>query len=235
MHFQWFVSVLCRSIFRDDLLTFGSRIDLICKREQRSVPSFVERCVAYVEQRGLDVDGIYRLSGNQAHIQKLRCQIEQYDNYDLDGWDVHVVTGALKLFFRELKEPLVPIAIGNSFRDAASNPDQGGVNSRRKRFKELLLTMQKESPSNLATLKAMLVHLRHVVEHASQNRMQLSNLAIIFGPSMFGSAATAPGANSLSSAASGAQADAKDVSIMIWQAEIVQIFLEEFTTLFGPS
>lgn len=30
-------------------------------------------------------------------------------------WDIHVITGALKLFFRELQEPLFPYSHFNSF------------------------------------------------------------------------------------------------------------------------
>lgn len=81
---------------------------------------------------GLQVDGIYRVSGNLATIQKLRLLVDQggwscrrppprtsadvsllspEEQLDLDHsqWeDIHVVTGALKMFFRELPEPLVP-------------------------------------------------------------------------------------------------------------------------------
>lgn len=35
-------------------------------------------------------------------------------------WDIHTLTGALKLFFRELKEPLFPFKSVNKFLDAAS-------------------------------------------------------------------------------------------------------------------
>ena len=42
-------------------------------------------------------------------VQRLRLQIDQGNLGVLDTVDdVHVLTGALKLFFRELQEPLVP-------------------------------------------------------------------------------------------------------------------------------
>ena len=42
-------------------------------------------------------------------VQRLRLQIDQGNLAVLDTVDdVHVLTGALKLFFRELQEPLVP-------------------------------------------------------------------------------------------------------------------------------
>lgn len=98
---------------------------------------------------GLDIDGLYRISGNLATIQKLRYKVDhgevlpqsllwglkaQVDadclphptadeRLDLDDgrWDdVHVITGALKLFFRELPEPLFPFSHFHQFIAAIS-------------------------------------------------------------------------------------------------------------------
>ncbi|XP_048450345.1 rho GTPase-activating protein 9-like [Rhincodon typus] len=89
---------------------------------------------------GLDVDGIYRVSGNLAIIQKLRFAVDHERAVTTDGrylfpeetfrgklnldepeWeDIHVVTGALKMFFRELPEPLVPYEAFEDFVSAVS-------------------------------------------------------------------------------------------------------------------
>uniref|UniRef100_A0A673FSW8 Rho GTPase activating protein 9 n=1 Tax=Sinocyclocheilus rhinocerous TaxID=307959 RepID=A0A673FSW8_9TELE len=101
---------------------FGCGLELLCEREKSTVPKFVRKCTDAVERRGLETDGIYRVSGNLAVIQKLRFAVNHASNthacsrlpaerLDLDDpqWeDIHVITGALKLFFRELPEPLVP-------------------------------------------------------------------------------------------------------------------------------
>ena len=39
-------------------------------------------------------------------------------NLDSPEWEIHVLTGALKLFFRELKEPLIPFSSFDSFMAA---------------------------------------------------------------------------------------------------------------------
>ena len=79
--------------------------------------------IEHVEQYGLDVDGIYRVSGNLAVIQKLRFVVKHDEKLDLKDskWeDIHVITGALKMFFRELPEPLFTFNHFNDFVNAIS-------------------------------------------------------------------------------------------------------------------
>ena len=91
----------------------------ICQHDRANVPRFITEITKIIEERGLQVDGIYRVSGNLSSIQKIRCQVDQ-DRYDV-LWkedDIHVLTGALKLFFRELSEPIFPISLNKEFMSA---------------------------------------------------------------------------------------------------------------------
>ncbi|XP_031651932.1 rho GTPase-activating protein 15 isoform X3 [Oncorhynchus kisutch] len=56
---------------------FGCHLLALCEREGTTVPKFVRQCVEAVEKRGLEADGIYRVSGNLATIQKLRFLVDQ--------------------------------------------------------------------------------------------------------------------------------------------------------------
>ncbi|KTG00728.1 hypothetical protein cypCar_00019538, partial [Cyprinus carpio] len=55
---------------------FGCHLDTLCHRENTNVPKFMEKCIRSVEKRGLKVDGLYRVSGNLAVIQKLRYKAD---------------------------------------------------------------------------------------------------------------------------------------------------------------
>ncbi|XP_026502061.1 rho GTPase-activating protein 15-like, partial [Terrapene carolina triunguis] len=92
--------------------------------------------------------------------------------------DVHVVTGALKLFFRELPEPLVPFALFDAFVAAVKLPAYG------ERVQRLAELVQSLPPPNYATLRYILAHLRKVMEHADANRMTRQNIGIVFGPTL---------------------------------------------------
>ena len=56
---------------------FGSSLVEICAREETAVPRFVRVCTEAIERRGLDQDGLYRISGNLSQIQKIRCQVRK--------------------------------------------------------------------------------------------------------------------------------------------------------------
>ncbi|GBL85098.1 Rho GTPase-activating protein 15 [Araneus ventricosus] len=127
----------------------------------------------------LTADGLYRASGNLSQVQKIRMHVNQDDYSCLkEEEDVHVLTGALKMFFREMKEPLFPFNMFEKFMNAIALPD---AISKLEALKKLV---QKMPEPNYETLKVLLKHLLRVTEYHKQNRMQVQNLAIVFGPTL---------------------------------------------------
>ena len=51
---------------------FGVSLEDLFKRDGSAVPMVVSQCLQAVDLFGLDMEGIYRLSGNAAHVAKLR-------------------------------------------------------------------------------------------------------------------------------------------------------------------
>lgn len=83
-----------------------------------SVPEFVTKTIKLIElPKNITSQGVYRASGNLATIQKIRCEIDRNNIKILDQFadEVDVLTGSLKLFFRELSEPLVDFKTYNEF------------------------------------------------------------------------------------------------------------------------
>ncbi|XP_061199199.1 rho GTPase-activating protein 27 [Neopsephotus bourkii] len=160
---------------------FGCSLQALCERERGTVPRFVLQCIQTVESRGLDIDGLYRVSGNLATIQKLRYKVEHDEHLDLDDgrWeDVHVVTGALKLFLRELPEPLVPFSHFEQFIAAIKMQDP---TRRGWCIRELVSSLP---PAHHDTMRALFHHLCRVIEYKEENRMSVQSIAIVFGPTL---------------------------------------------------
>ena len=159
---------------------FGSTLRELQAVDLSDVPSFVRKCVDCIEKGDLlKTDGVYRQSGNLSTIQKIRLQVDQGNLAILDSVeDVHVLTGSLKLFFRELKEPLIPWEIVGKLLLAANHQ------SKKQKVKQIKDCVAAMPSSHRATLAFLLRHLLKVTQFKEKNRMQIPNLAIVFGPTL---------------------------------------------------
>ncbi|XP_012726646.2 rho GTPase-activating protein 12b isoform X3 [Fundulus heteroclitus] len=193
---------------------FGCSLSSLCQRENTSVPNFVRMCIDHVENTGLSVDGLYRVSGNLAVIQKLRFAVNHDEKVELDDskWeDIHVTTGALKMFFRELPEPLFTYGSFSDFVNAIKCSDyKQRVNS----VKDLIKKLPKP---NHDTMQALFKHLRRVIEHGEANRMTTQSVAIVFGPTLLRP-----------------ETETGNIAVhMVYQNQIVELILLEYDSVFG--
>ncbi|ROL53938.1 Rho GTPase-activating protein 27 [Anabarilius grahami] len=190
---------------------FGCHLHNLCNQERTRVPSFVEKCIRAVEKRGLGIDGLYRVSGNLAVIQKLRFKAD-HEDLDLEegNWDIHVITGALKLFFRELQEPLFPYNLFNDFICGIKIPDYYS------KISHMRNVVRSLPAPNRDTMEALFSHLRKVIQHGDENRMTVQNVAIVFGPTLL-----KPEVES-----------ANIATYMVFQNQIVEFLLNEFESIF---
>eukprot|EP00118_Oscarella_pearsei_P028487 m.2259 g.2259 ORF g.2259 m.2259 type:complete len:739 (+) comp8524_c0_seq1:172-2388(+) len=193
---------------------FGAHLSHLVEREKGCIPKFVVLCIEAIERRGLHHVGLYRVSGNASQIQKLRFKVDREEPLDLNDrrkWeDINVLAGALKLFFRELPDPLLPSCQFPVFVKiiAMHDPAMKLAAARRE-----LVGMPK---ANKETLKYLMEHLERVVAKGSENKMQIQNLAIVFGPTLLRS--DDPG---------------NIAANMAYQNAIVDFLLKEYDELFG--
>ncbi|XP_026864309.2 rho GTPase-activating protein 12b isoform X2 [Electrophorus electricus] len=193
---------------------FGCSLTSLCARENTSVPDFVRMCIEHVEKSGLDIDGLYRVSGNLAVIQKLRFAVNHDEKVNLEDskWeDIHVTTGALKMFFRELPEPLFTYASFNDFVNAIKNSD---YKQRVQGIKDLIKQLPKP---NQETMQVLFKHLKKVIDHGEANRMTTQSVAIVFGPTLLRP-----------------ETETGNMAVhMVYQNQIVELILLEHESIFG--
>lgn len=192
---------------------FGANLANLCQRESGTVPKFVRLCIEHVEEHGLDVDGIYRVSGNLAVIQKLRFAVNHDEKLDLNDskWeDIHVITGALKMFFRELPEPLFTFNHFNDFVNAIKQEPRQRVAA----VKDLIRQLPKP---NQDTMQILFRHLKRVVENGEKNRMTYQSIAIVFGPTLLKP-----------------EKETGNIAVhTVYQNQIVELILLELSSIFG--
>ena len=108
---------------------FDVSLDDLLKRDGSAIPLVIYQCIQAVDLFGLEVEGIYRLSGSSTHISKLKrifdngkdddllhttsssleldSSLVDFRNPEAFYHDVNSVAGLLKQFFRELPDPLL--------------------------------------------------------------------------------------------------------------------------------
>jgi hypothetical protein len=97
----------------------------------------------------MDQDGIFRLSGNSKDVEQLKQEFNSGVDVKLAGRDCHVVTGVVKLFLRELPDPLCTFALYNNFLTIGKENPANRVNP-------LIALVQKLPEINRNTLKYLL-------------------------------------------------------------------------------
>ncbi|EFW18488.1 hypothetical protein D8B26_005261 [Coccidioides posadasii str. Silveira] len=196
---------------------FGVSLEDLFLRDGTAIPMIVYQCIQAVELFGLNVEGIYRLSGNTLHIQRMKALFDNdsskvdFTNPENFHHDVNSVAGLLKQFFRELPDPLFTNERYQDFINAARKDDDV---QRRDTLHALINSLP---DPNYATLRALILHLNHVQERASENRMNAGNIAISFGLTLMGSNA------------------GHNIADSGWQARVIETVLQNTFQIFDDD
>uniref|UniRef100_A0A8C2GAH6 ArfGAP with RhoGAP domain, ankyrin repeat and PH domain 1 n=1 Tax=Cyprinus carpio TaxID=7962 RepID=A0A8C2GAH6_CYPCA len=185
----------------------GSSGDTLSQQQltEADIPVIVERCIHFTTQYGLTSEGIYRKSGVNSKIAALleefrrnaRCVWLKEGEHQVDD-----VSNVLKRFFRDIEEGLFGL-------DAHSWLSATDESSRICQYRLLFSNLPRV---NQATLRALVNHLYCVQRFADLNQMNLHNLAIVFGPTLF-------------------QADGKDYSA----GRVIEDLIQHYVTIFDVN
>ncbi|KAK4705154.1 hypothetical protein P7C70_g1051, partial [Phenoliferia sp. Uapishka_3] len=158
---------------------FGVPLHVLVARENTTVPDFVEKALRIVEERGLTEVGIYRISGENRLILKTKEQLDRGDEPNsLLHFDVHNVSGLVKMFLRELPDPLIPFNFYDAFLHANS------IDNYDERLYALRDLIWKLPAPNFLLMRRLTEHLDRVSDNEDVNAMHAGNLAIIFAPTL---------------------------------------------------
>ncbi|XP_023500082.1 rho GTPase-activating protein 45 isoform X2 [Equus caballus] len=183
------------------LQLFGQDFSQAARSTSDGVPFIVKKCVCEIERRALRTKGIYRVNGVKTRVEKL-CQAFETGKelVELSQAPPHDISNVLKLYLRQLPEPLISFRFYHELMGLAKDslkaeaeakaasrgrPDvaesEAAAVAMAGRLRELLQDLPSE---NWATLRYLLGHLRRIVEVEQDNKMTPGNLGIVFGPTL---------------------------------------------------
>ncbi|KFV77652.1 Minor histocompatibility protein HA-1, partial [Struthio camelus australis] len=188
------------------LQLFGQDFTKASQGSSDGIPFIIKKCISEIEKRALKTKGIYRVNGVKTRVEKL-CQAFENGKelVELSQASPHDISNVLKLYLRQLPEPIMPFRMYNEFMGLAKESLQGSGEAKGKNGKGVpelvdkgaetdkvvvtlvlkLKELLKELPwENMATLQYLLQHLRRIVEVEQDNKMTSGNLGIVFGPTL---------------------------------------------------
>ncbi|TEB29117.1 GTPase activating protein [Coprinellus micaceus] len=175
--------------------TFAVDLAMQMTRDNAEVPPIVLKCSQAIEKYGINSQGVYRVSGMTSKVLNLKQRLDKdLGSVDLDApeWssDINTVCSVLKMWFRDLPDPLmtrhlhqgpIPFPAAPALLTAYVEVDN-------ERLKQIRLHERvNDLPDpNYSTLKYFFGHLHRITQNSEVNNMSITNLAIVFGPTLFG-------------------------------------------------
>ncbi|XP_048361834.1 rho GTPase-activating protein 22 [Sphaerodactylus townsendi] len=164
---------------------FGQHLEDTVQYEKKFgphlAPLLVEQCADFIRERGLSEEGLFRMPGQANLVKDLQKSFDRGEKPLLDrNTDVHTVASVLKLYLRELPEPVVPFARYEDFLSCG----QLLCKDRGEGTQELARQVRNLPQANYNLLKYTCKFLDEVQSHSSFNKMSVQNLATVFGPNI---------------------------------------------------
>lgn len=161
---------------------FGVDLKTLVTAHKCKIPFIVKKCVEEVEKHGMLQEGIYRISGFADEIEALKMALdkdgEKADMSALAHSNINVISGVLKMYLRLLPVPLITSDSYPAFMQSMTHKHVG----------EQILAMRdalKKMPvAHFNCLKYILEHLNRISSHHAINKMNESNLATVFAPTL---------------------------------------------------
>ncbi|XP_061641543.1 rac GTPase-activating protein 1-like isoform X1 [Phyllopteryx taeniolatus] len=151
------------------------------------IPALVIYCIKEIEKRGLHEVGLYRISGQERQVKVLKEKLIRGKTLPplnkVD--DINVITSVLKDFLRNLPEPILTFGLNKTFMEAAEIHDDGNS------LALLYHTISELPQPNRDTLACLMIHLQKVSKSVD-TKMDVTNLAKVFGPTLVGHAVPNP-------------------------------------------
>ncbi|KFV74985.1 Rho GTPase-activating protein 11A, partial [Struthio camelus australis] len=142
--------------------------------EYGSIPSFLVDACEYLEEH-IHTEGLFRKSGSLVRLKALKSKLDQGENC-LSAALPYDVAGLLKQFFRELPEPILPVHLQEGLFKAQQ------LGNEKKTATVLLSCLMADR--TIEALRYFFNFLRTVSLRSNENRMDSSNLAVIFAPNL---------------------------------------------------
>ncbi|KAJ2840832.1 hypothetical protein FBU31_000090 [Coemansia sp. 'formosensis'] len=178
-------------------LAFGVPLEGLMPRGSVTLPRPIRECIAYLRHHGIATEGLFRRSPPSTVLRAAKDAYNRDQPVDLELGGVHVAAVLLKLFFRELPDPIFSLSSYATIRalpasmtvDNNNNADVAKqMDSVRARYVEEVVLASSLTNECRLLLCFTCALLAIVARNEETNRMSAFNLAIVWAPNLARSA-----------------------------------------------
>ncbi|KAJ9052745.1 hypothetical protein DSO57_1031172 [Entomophthora muscae] len=161
-------------------MLFGNSLgNLMGEHGENGIPVFIKQCMEHTLNKGLRIEGLFRRSPASATLNKVKCFIEEGQEVDITQYEVHVAATLLKVFTRDLREPIFPeSSYGLLSKMSLAESDEAKVRYIKEHVLPLLPVPNQHFFCYLC--KALSI----VNQHHNENKMNSVNLSLVWTPNL---------------------------------------------------
>eukprot|EP00117_Sycon_ciliatum_P030986 scpid58171/ scgid1006/ Rho GTPase-activating protein 44; NPC-A-10; Rho-type GTPase-activating protein RICH2; RhoGAP interacting with CIP4 homologs protein 2 len=160
--------------------SFGVDLATHCSVNGKNVSMVIENCCAALLPHIEEEEGLFRLAGSVSQVKKLKAHID-YGLLDFSEVSPHTVAGVLKLYLRELPDPLFTEERYEDWKGISLMPD-----SQHNEKMQLSYQYLHQLPDvNYANIRYLMCFLNKMSQYQEATKMGASNLALVIGPNLF--------------------------------------------------
>ncbi|CAH0561888.1 unnamed protein product [Brassicogethes aeneus] len=154
---------------------FGVNLETAVERSRChdgiDIPLPIRECIDYIESAGTSFEGIYKISGTKSKVLLIRKMYNNRQNINLNDYDVPTATSLLKMFLRDLPEPIFTSDSLVRFEEA------GAILNLNTREKHLKILVDNLPPLNKLLLSWLIIHLDNISLNQTHNKMTKQNIS----------------------------------------------------------
>ena len=162
---------------------FGVPLDQVVTRESNPehIPNLINKTIQFLLEYGAKTEGIFRIPGDNIVVNDYKRLFDCGEaDIDLHSCSVHDVAALLKLFLRQMPEPLFVYSVYNRLLEIYK-PQEAREPQQLQNFAEIIAKLPK---NNRLALRKLLAFLFHLATFSTQTKMGISNLALVFAPNI---------------------------------------------------
>ena len=162
---------------------FGTPLEEHLRVTNRKISSVLDECVTYLRTCDfLDTEGLLRKTGGTAKTKHLKASLDAGVGtcayFCTHQADPHTIASLLKMYLRELPEPLLTYDFFNDWMKAAQ------IEKPADRQVALFNVLDQLPPANFTNFRYLIEFLSDLRKYSEQNKMSTSNIAIVIAPNI---------------------------------------------------